>query len=79
MCLIRTFLVAWLGVFRCDILADTHKGVMEILWIGPYQSKDAIPKSFFDLLRRGNLVEIHFRFISSSFPLNFQFPSVLPN
>jgi hypothetical protein len=47
-------------------------------WTLPIQRRNT-SRSFFDLLRRGNLVEIHFRFISSTFPLNFEFPSVLPN
>lgn len=35
-------------------------------------------KSFFEALRRGNKAEMCFRIISSSFPLYFCLPTLLP-
>jgi hypothetical protein len=48
------------------------RGVMEILgldWSLPIQSQTQYLEGYFELLRRGNIVEIYFLFISSSFPL----------
>jgi hypothetical protein len=52
---------------RLIVLAT--RGVMEILGLVPYQSQTQYLEGFFELVRRGNIVEIHFRFVSSSFPL----------
>jgi hypothetical protein len=52
---------------RLIVLAT--RGLMEILGLVPYQSQTQYLEGYFELLRRGNIVEIYFLFISSSFPL----------
>jgi hypothetical protein len=48
------------------------RGVMEILRLVPSNLRRNTSGSLLEVLRRGNIVEIRFRFISSSFPLYFR-------
>jgi len=41
------------------------RGVLEILGLDPTNPRRNTSKSFFELLQRGNIVEMHFRFIPS--------------
>jgi hypothetical protein len=57
------------------------EALMEIL--GSVEPSSPNPRrntsnDFFEALRIGNIVEIRFRFVSSSFPLYFRFQPLLP-
>ncbi len=49
------------------------EALKEILGLVPSNPRRNTSGTSFEVLRRGNIVEIRFRFISSSFPLYFRF------
>jgi len=49
------------------------EALMEILRLVPSNRRHNTSKFYLEVLRIGNIVEIRFRFISSSFPLYFRF------
>ena len=49
------------------------EALREILGLVPSNPRRNTSGTLFEVLRRGNIVEIRFRFISSSFPLYFRF------
>jgi hypothetical protein len=49
------------------------EALKEILGLVPSNPRRNTSGTLFEVLRRGNIVEIRFRFISCSFPLYFRF------
>jgi hypothetical protein len=54
------------------------EALMEILRLVPSNRRHNTSKFYLEVLRIGNMVEIHFRFISSTFPPYFRFRPFQP-
>ena len=56
-----------------------REALTEILGLVPSNPRHNTSKIFLEALGRGNIVEIRFRFISSSFPPYFRFQPLVPD
>jgi hypothetical protein len=60
------------------LIRISTEALMDILRLVPSNRRHNTSKIYLEALRIGNIVEIRFRFISSSFPLYFRFRPFQP-